>query len=283
MKTTSTYFLEVGSHLSTPRFGYTHHGIYVGSNEVIHYSGLSDSLAGGAIQVVSLEKFCGADGFSVIEHFRPKFTPGEIVTRARSRLGENRYDVASNNCEHFVYWAIEGRCESTQVNRAVAPVAGGGATALGLAARGLVGVAGGSAGLTGAASTMAGLAAIGGTVVGGLAVLGGAGGVASASLINCTVLKDEVGLSNDERSSRSVGRKGSYVGAATGVASGIAAVAAGGTAGLSAAGITSGLAAVGGLVGGGMSAGIVVVTAAPAVAAIGAGYVVYRVSRFLRT
>ena len=107
---------------------------------------------------------------------------------------------------------------------------------------------------------MSGLATIGGTVgagaVGGLGILGGAGGLAAASLVNNTLLKDDASLNNNERSSRSMGRKASYAGAAAGTAGSIAAVAAVGVPGLSAVGITTGLAAIGSTVGGGMAAGV---------------------------
>jgi len=33
--------LPLGAHLSTSRFGYTHHGVYAGHGRVVHYSGLS--------------------------------------------------------------------------------------------------------------------------------------------------------------------------------------------------------------------------------------------------
>src|ERR1700746_783770 len=30
----------LGSHIVTPRFGYLHHGIYVGGGKIVHYAGL---------------------------------------------------------------------------------------------------------------------------------------------------------------------------------------------------------------------------------------------------
>ena len=37
------------------------------------------------------------------------------VERARSRLGEDRYRLWSNNCEHFVHWCLTGSARSRQV------------------------------------------------------------------------------------------------------------------------------------------------------------------------
>ena len=33
--------MQTGDHLISPRPGFTHHGLYVGNNEVIHYAGYS--------------------------------------------------------------------------------------------------------------------------------------------------------------------------------------------------------------------------------------------------
>jgi pyruvate-formate lyase-activating enzyme len=40
-----------------------------------------------------------------------------IVRRARSRLGERRYTVFTNNCEHFCTWCQVGESRSKQVDR----------------------------------------------------------------------------------------------------------------------------------------------------------------------
>ena len=45
------------------------------------------------------------------------FSNAEIVARARSRLGENMYDVLRNNCEHFCEWCVTGRKRSQQVRK----------------------------------------------------------------------------------------------------------------------------------------------------------------------
>ncbi len=122
---------------------------------------------------------------------------------------------------------------------------------------------------------MGGLAAIGGTAVGGLGALAVAPAAAAVVAMN-HVLADDPHLSEHERQARLAGRRATVVGAAGGAAASLAALSAAGTAGLSAAGITSGLAALGGTVGGGMVAGVAVTVAAPALAAVGLSYAVYR-------
>ena len=44
------------------------------------------------------------------------YSPEETVNRALSRLGESRYDILTNNCEHFAIWCKTGVRESYQLN-----------------------------------------------------------------------------------------------------------------------------------------------------------------------
>lgn len=43
------------------------------------------------------------------------YSPEETIRRARSRLGERKYDLALNNCEHFALWCKTGIHQSHQV------------------------------------------------------------------------------------------------------------------------------------------------------------------------
>jgi predicted ATPase len=40
----------------------------------------------------------------------------ETVERARSRLGEDKYNLVFNNCEHFAVWCKTGVSESSQIS-----------------------------------------------------------------------------------------------------------------------------------------------------------------------
>ena len=108
---------SIGAHLITPRRGYTHHGIYAGHGTVLHYAGLARDFRSGPVEEVSLERF--ANGRSV--HIECRSTPAldeqDIVSRARSRLGENLYRLLTNNCEHFSEWSRFGTSRSPQVDR----------------------------------------------------------------------------------------------------------------------------------------------------------------------
>jgi hypothetical protein len=107
--------LPLGAHLVTPRKWYSHHGVYVGNGRVVHYAGFSQRLRSGPVEETSLEAFAKHFGFRVEPHATPAFSPEEIVRRAKTRIGENRYGVLSNNCEHFSHWCVCGRARSSQV------------------------------------------------------------------------------------------------------------------------------------------------------------------------
>lgn len=107
----------LGAHLVTPRRGYTHHGIYAGEGTVLHYAGLSRSIRRGPVAQVRLDEFANGQPVHVECRSEPALEAGEIVARARSRLGENRYRLLTNNCEHFSEWSRFGVSRSRQVER----------------------------------------------------------------------------------------------------------------------------------------------------------------------
>ena len=112
--------LAPGTHLVTSRRGYLHHGIYIGRGMVVHYAGLSGFLRSGPVEEVTMSRFSMGRAVRIIEYSESEYSPQEIVQRARSRLGENEYQVFRNNCEHFCNWCISGRSYSTQVESPLA-------------------------------------------------------------------------------------------------------------------------------------------------------------------
>lgn len=107
--------MNKGDHIYIHRTGYTHHGLYMGNNEVIHYEGASLDDPGGGICTTSLSDF--SDGQEV--HTQPYlfrvYDAEESVERARSKEGDENYNLLFNNCEHFVVWCIMGLHFSSQV------------------------------------------------------------------------------------------------------------------------------------------------------------------------
>lgn len=110
---------QVGDHLVIDRFFYSHHGLFIGSNQVIHYAGesLGSKSQDSTIQIVSLDAFAGQHPVVRRVHLNPVFSPEEAVRRAFSRLGEDEYSVLFNNCEHFVNWCLEGISISEQIEQ----------------------------------------------------------------------------------------------------------------------------------------------------------------------
>ena len=113
--------MQIGDHLVTPRTGYTHHGLYLGNQHVIHYSGKS-AHDQGSIQQVTLEEFCDGKACRVRDYPFRVYGRKESVERAHQRLGEAKYSILFNNCEQFVAWCIMGFGYSEQLlsNTAIA-------------------------------------------------------------------------------------------------------------------------------------------------------------------
>jgi len=107
--------LEAGAHLVTQRRGYEHHGIYVGAGKVVHYAGFAGSAHRGPVEEVTLAHFAAGHTIVIRPNPLPKYSRDETVRRARSRLGENRYRLLTNNCEHFCAWCLLGESHSEQV------------------------------------------------------------------------------------------------------------------------------------------------------------------------
>lgn len=108
-----------GAHLITPWLGFAHHGIYVGEGRVIHYGALVYDIIRKPVEEVTLETFCGGRPVFIVQHDALPFAVSEIIGRARSRLGESRYRLLTNNCEHFVEWCLYDQHRSFQVDRAL--------------------------------------------------------------------------------------------------------------------------------------------------------------------
>ncbi|MDR2198164.1 MAG: lecithin retinol acyltransferase family protein [Deltaproteobacteria bacterium] len=104
--------LTPGEHIRSHRKwkGYWHHGIYVGDAKVINYLE-----KGVGVQKTSYDVFTKGDVTERVPHPDAKFTPDEVVKRAKSRLGEDKYSLIFNNCEHFCNWCVEDEERSDQV------------------------------------------------------------------------------------------------------------------------------------------------------------------------
>ncbi|WML51239.1 lecithin retinol acyltransferase family protein [Neobacillus sp. PS3-12] len=98
----NTKDINLGDHLYVQRVGYTHHGVFIGNNSVIHYLGKE------GVTIDSLEVF--TQGAKIHKKESKKiYSNAEIIVRARSRLREKNYNLFGNNCENFVIWCRSGR------------------------------------------------------------------------------------------------------------------------------------------------------------------------------
>ena len=90
---------------------YKHYGIDCGDGTVIHYRKPSETIERTSLETFSqgkpIYKAEYSDGFGYI--------PDVVVERAKSRLGENDYNLLFNNCEHFTNWCKTGISDSKQV------------------------------------------------------------------------------------------------------------------------------------------------------------------------
>lgn len=109
--------IQIGAHIVTGRDGYMHHGIYAGHGQVIHYGGFDASARRRPVEVVPLRRFAAGRGVSVRNEPDARYAGAQVVERAKSRLGEDRYQLLTNNCEHFCTWCVRGVARSEQVCR----------------------------------------------------------------------------------------------------------------------------------------------------------------------
>ncbi|MBE7385269.1 MAG: lecithin retinol acyltransferase family protein [Leptolyngbya sp. SIO1E4] len=89
---------------------YEHHGIDCGDNTVIHYY-----KKGTPTVSRTLLKTFARGGRIFIKEQPIAFLSSLVVQRAESRLGEQKYDLLTNNCEHFATWCKTGHYESEQL------------------------------------------------------------------------------------------------------------------------------------------------------------------------
>lgn len=90
---------------------YQHHGIDCGDGTVIHYRKPSET-----IERTSLDTFSRGNPVYVVEYGDGfGFIADVVVARAESRLGEQKYNLLFNNCEHFASWCKTGISKSEQI------------------------------------------------------------------------------------------------------------------------------------------------------------------------
>jgi hypothetical protein len=112
--------LQAGDVIFIDRLFYRHYGVYAGKGRVIHYAGENSHFGPDVgVRETSLEQFAGRGKCHVVQFAGSQpFSGKETVLRARSRLGEEDYNLLFNNCEHFALWCKTGKSKSIQVEKA---------------------------------------------------------------------------------------------------------------------------------------------------------------------
>lgn len=104
-------------HLRVARLGglYWHHAVELRNGWIVHYTVDSSQIPPDAIRVTRINEFLnGGSRAEVVSHANA-FPDDVVEARALSRVGEAKYDLWGNNCEHFATWAFTGESVSGQV------------------------------------------------------------------------------------------------------------------------------------------------------------------------
>jgi hypothetical protein len=117
---------RVGDHLVQPgafgNRGATHHALYVGNENVMHYStapGVSDMDKARASvridRVQNLErKACKLGETVKVREHESRLPVDQSLALCNQRLGEAAFNIFSNNCEHLINWCVTGEAISHQ-------------------------------------------------------------------------------------------------------------------------------------------------------------------------
>lgn len=115
-----------GDHIRVQRSGiYSHHGVYISDDEVIHFTGTDDDsvLDWSKCEVIctDLTQFLRGGTVEVKiyadDELNDLYPVEHIVDYARACPGDKGYNLAFNNCEHFANVCTLGRFRSRQVER----------------------------------------------------------------------------------------------------------------------------------------------------------------------
>lgn len=112
-----------GEHIRVNRGIYTHHGVYINTDEIIHFTGTDDDniLDWSKNEVIKtdLKYFLRGGQLEVKDYtddeLKDLYPREHIVAYARGCLGQREYNLIFNNCEHFANICTLGRFRSNQV------------------------------------------------------------------------------------------------------------------------------------------------------------------------
>jgi hypothetical protein len=88
---------------------YEHHGIDCGDGSIIHYRKPSETIERTSVTTFSRHNPVYLRDYPV------RYIADTTIQRAESRLGERKYNLLFNNCEHFATWCVTGVSDSRQI------------------------------------------------------------------------------------------------------------------------------------------------------------------------
>lgn len=107
----------IGTNDTFMGYQYTHYGIYVGNNKVIHYCSNTGNSKDAQIKETDMSPYFRNGHYFILNiKDNSQFNSNETVKRAEMREGEKSYNLLQNNCEHFVLWAKTGYSRSYQID-----------------------------------------------------------------------------------------------------------------------------------------------------------------------
>ncbi len=114
--------IHPGDHIFVKGWFYSHHGIYVGNGEVIHFDSSVKTKFSARIRRANLSLFGGGGKVRAVKY--RNCDPADVVIARAETLLQGaagvRYDLLLNNCEHFATYCKTGSPNSEQVREASA-------------------------------------------------------------------------------------------------------------------------------------------------------------------
>ena len=111
--------LSLGDHIYVKRLLYSHHGIYAGDGNVVHYTGEEKEKKDPLIRETDIHDFLKG-GKLKKRNYRKRLPPSVTLSLAKKYLSNKSYSLTLNNCEHFATYCATGKKKSKQVRKAAA-------------------------------------------------------------------------------------------------------------------------------------------------------------------
>ena len=117
--------LNPGDHIYVRRRGllYSHHGIYSGEGNVIHFKGAVKEKRNPSVRETDMQNFLKG-GKLKRRDYKKRLPLADTYSIARAHLNRKGYSLAFNNCEHFAAYCTTGKKKSTQIRKVLSGIAG---------------------------------------------------------------------------------------------------------------------------------------------------------------